>query len=163
MIAVTLLILLYIVIFCFSAQDAESSSAASTRITKAILHVYYQMGGGGSREGAAIDAVLPLEGIIRKLAHFTEYMCVGFLSYSLMVLWYKPMWRGSLVVIAQLFLSAGLDEFHQHFIPGRYASPWDVLIDVAGGAMGMLIMAAGMMIGKLWRHAGCLRKERKRK
>jgi VanZ family protein len=32
---------------------------------------------------------------------------------------------------------AVLDEFHQLFVPGRDASPWDVLADLAGIALGI--------------------------
>ena len=99
-----------------------------------------------------------MEGLIRKLAHFLEYMCVGFLSYSLVVLWHKPARMGSLTVVLQLLISAGLDEFHQFFIPGRYASMKDVMIDVAGGITGILLIAVGIAMRKLWRRIRCLKK-----
>lgn len=148
-IALSLLILLYVAIFCFSAEDGDSSSAISVKVTKMVLHAYYQVLGNGGGGGSKADAVLPLEAVIRKMAHFTEYMCVGFLSYSLIILWYKAAWKGSAVVIVQLFVSALLDEFHQYFIPGRYASIKDVIIDVAGGITGMLFIVAWMGIKML--------------
>lgn len=150
-IAVLMLILLYVIIFCFSAEDGESSSEVSVKVTKALLKVYYRIVGGGGGNAAAAAAVSPIEGIIRKLAHFTEYMCVGLLSYSLVVMWYQPVLRGCLFVLLQLLVSAGLDEFHQYFIPGRYASVRDVLIDVAGGAAGILVILIGRGIGKGWK------------
>ena len=50
-IAGTLLLILYIVIFCFSAEDGESSSAISTRVTLVLYKLYYGVTGyeGGSQ------------------------------------------------------------------------------------------------------------------
>ena len=39
-----------------------------------------------------------------------------------------------------LFLSGLADEIHQWFVPGRYASIWDVCLDFAGGMTGMLLL-----------------------
>lgn len=143
-VAIILLISLYIVIFRFSAQDAEESSELSRKVTEMVLQIYYRLigntwgGGGYSEAGEVWDYAL--ENMIRKSAHFTEYMCIGFLSYSVVILWYKPLWKGRLLVLVQLLVSAGLDELHQYFVPGRWASMKDVMIDTAGGAVGILLM-----------------------
>lgn len=149
--AVILLMALYSLIFFFSAEDGESSSGVSNKVTEFICHIYYKMIGSGGGGGAVQETALPLEAIIRKLAHFLEYMCVGLLSYSLVVVWHRPGKLGGLAVILQIVLSAGLDEFHQSFIPGRYASLKDVVIDTAGGIAGILLIAAGIKIKKCWR------------
>lgn len=143
-VAVMLLIGLYITIFWFSAEDGEESSALSRKVTETILRIYYRMTAGTGSGGGGVMAAWndALEGIIRKLAHFAEYLCMGFLSYSIVILWYKPVWKGRLLVLLQLLLSAGADEFHQYFIPGRFASFKDVLIDTAGGIVGILLMIA---------------------
>ncbi|NBJ92180.1 VanZ family protein [Parablautia muri] len=139
-----LLIGLYIAIFRFSAQDAEESSNLSRKVTEIILQVYYRLIGstrGGAGDSGAVEIWdYALENVIRKTAHFTEYMCMGFLSYSVVVLWYKPLWKGRILVFLQLLISAGLDELHQYFVPGRWASIKDVVIDTAGGAVGILLM-----------------------
>lgn len=148
-----LLAALYVTIFCFSAEDAESSSAISGKITQMILDLYYRIVGvpeitGGGLAGDGFS----LEGLIRKLAHFAEYMCMGFLSYSLVTVWNRPRLRGSALVVLQVFLSAALDEFHQYFVPGRNASFRDVLIDTAGGIAGILVILAWMGVRKGWQH-----------
>lgn len=137
-IALVLLAALYIAIFCFSAEDGESSSAVSTRVTEALLKGYYGLMGKGGE--AMAEMVMLLEGVIRKLAHFMEYMCMGFLSFSIVVLWRSVSGKGILAVLLQVVLSAALDEFHQYFIPGRCATPKDVLIDTAGGIAGILVI-----------------------
>lgn len=152
-IAISLLIMLYIMIFRFSAEDGESSSAISSRLTKVILDLYYRITGVKNiPNSAVVEDVFSLEGIIRKLAHFGEYMCMGFLSYSLVTIWYKPVWRGRLWILLQLFLSAGLDEFHQSFIPGRHASIKDVMIDMTGGITGMLVIVLWQGVRRVWQH-----------
>ena len=151
-IAVVLLVVLYSMIFYLSAEDAESSSVVSSKVTEFIFHIYYKITGGGGGEAVTEPvALLPLEALIRKLAHFLEYMCVGLLSYSLVVLWSKPAKLGSLLVILQLVISAGLDEFHQSFVPGRYASVKDVVIDTAGGIAGIFMIMIGTKIRNCWR------------
>ena len=141
-IAILLLFLLYIMIFFLSAEDAERSSDISTKVTKVLLQIYGRIKGSSGGQQTAGDMVSSAEGIVRKLAHFSEYACMGFLSYSIVVMWYGTRWRGRLIVILQLLISAGADEFHQYFVPGRNASIKDVLIDTAGGITGMLVILA---------------------
>lgn len=136
--AFILLIILYVVIFFFSSEDAESSSKASTAVTEVLIKGYYGIVG---RNGKALSEMVALtEGFVRKTAHFTEYLGVGLLSYSIVVLWYKPVWKGRLLVAGQIILSAALDEFHQYFIPGRNAAVKDVIIDTAGGVVGIIFI-----------------------
>lgn len=148
-IAFILLIILYLMIFFLSSEDADRSSDISTRVTKALLQFYYRIKGGSGNQQIAGYAVSSAEGFIRKLAHFTEYACVGFLSYSIVVIWFGTIWKGRLLVVLQLLLSAGADELHQYFVPGRNAAVKDVLIDTAGGIAGMLVILAGVFIWKL--------------
>ncbi len=135
--AVILLIALYVVIFCFSAEDGESSSRASAAVTEALLKGYSGIVGGHKK--ALPEMVLMLEGLVRKTAHFTEYLCMGLLSCSILDLWYQPVWRGRLLAGLQILVSASLDEFHQYFIPGRNAAFKDVMIDTAGGVTGIML------------------------
>ncbi len=83
---------------------------------------------------------------VRKSAHFVEFMVLAVL------LWRAirrprhtnpPFWRWS--TGAGVFLCvvafAASDEFHQRYVPGRQAAPWDVLIDSMGAATGLLLTA----------------------
>lgn len=142
-IAVVALILLYIGIFLLSSEVAETSSDKSSAVTRFLLKLYYAVtSGNGAADGAVyVDAFpLELEKLVRKAAHFSEYFSVGFLSYSLVLLWHGRWKRGRTIVFCQLVLSAALDEFHQYFVPGRYASVKDVLLDSVGGIFGMLVV-----------------------
>ena len=142
--AVCLLVLLYIMIFLLSSDVAEDSSVKSSAVTELLLKIwsFFQKNDQTPTTEAVVDLFpLELEKIVRKLAHFSEYLCVGLLSYSLVLLWWKgKVWNGRLLIGMQLLLSASLDEIHQYFVPGRYAAVKDVVIDCAGGITGMVII-----------------------
>lgn len=137
-----LLFLIYVMIFNFSAEDATASSSVSQKVTKWLLHLYYKLQGSAGDLIAVIPAgeVDEAEAVIRKLAHFTEYMSIGLLSLWIWFLWKEKRLFYSVLVLIQLVISAALDEFHQYFVPGRHASVRDVLIDTAGGLTGMLMV-----------------------
>ena len=140
-IAVCLLIAVYIMIFLFSADDAAESSSPSVSVTRKLINLYYHFFSGNNNAVLTVPVVTDdAEAIVRKMAHFTEYMAVGFLSFGIAVMWLQRIKAGIVAVTLQVFLSAGLDEIHQYFVPGRYASFRDVLIDTAGGIAGIMIV-----------------------
>lgn len=147
-----LLIAVYVMIFRFSADDAENSSAISVKVTKAVIHFYYRLTGQTGDGVPVLGAVDTMEGVIRKLAHFTEYMLVGFLSYGMLQMWLVKKRTGIVIVMIQLFLSGAADEIHQYFVPGRYASVKDVFIDTAGGIAGMTVILLIKEIKKMWKY-----------
>ena len=145
-----LLAAVYVMIFQFSADDGESSSALSMRVTEFLMNTYYKLFVGENSAEVIYAAADGAEDIIRKLDHFTEYMAVGFLSYGIVVMWMKNLRAGFILVLLQLFVSAGADELHQYFVPGRHASVRDVFIDVSGGAMGIIIILCVKGIKRGW-------------
>ena len=105
------------------------------------MNLYYHFFSGNNNAVLTVPVVTDdAEAIVRKMAHFTEYMAVGFLSFGIAVIWMQRIKAGIVAVTLQVFLSAGLDEIHQYFVPGRYASFRDVLIDTAGGIAGIMIV-----------------------
>ena len=83
--------------------------------------------------------------IVRKTAHFTEYMILG-ISLAVNV----SDWRKSKGVDQSVFASwrtawligtiyAVTDEIHQYFVPDRACAVTDMLIDSAGVAVGVII------------------------
>lgn len=84
------------------------------------------------------DLKAPVEGIhVDKILHIGEYIPFGFLAarcwgiHSAVV---KPnilFFAGILTVIYGLS-----DEYHQSFVPGRFASVYDLLADTLGGLIG---------------------------
>ncbi len=136
-ITAVLLLLLYYMIFHFSAQDGEASSSLSQRITQKGVEIANSISGNNWSEATMAGLEEHMEHYVRKLAHFAEYAYMGVLVYLLLSQWIGRGGRLYLTVIGWVFLSAAGDEFHQYFVPGRYASPLDVLLDTCGGAFGM--------------------------
>lgn len=147
-----LLIAAYIVIFQFSSDDAESSSHISMKVSETAVSLYYRIWGGGMDGSFVTGTAASVEGVVRKLAHFTEYMAVGFLAGGIWCLWVRGSGKCALLVFVQLVLSAGIDELHQYFVPGRCASLRDVLIDVMGGGAGLALVFCLKGLTQIWNH-----------
>ena len=83
-------------------------------------------------------------GLIRKLAHFTEFACLGGLLTWLLSMYRKPM------ALALLFgfLVASMDETIQYFVPNRGPSVIDVLIDTTGVLLGIALLFVGYTVRK---------------
>lgn len=129
-------------IFWFSAQKGEKSQLMSDGITLRVAHLlkpdFKEM-----TESARLSYLEQLSYIIRKNAHFCEFMLLGFCLMG----WQRfgfPERRWALCGlwawgIATLY--AGTDELHQLFINERSAQLTDVCIDSAGSLTGVLIAA----------------------
>ena len=134
-----LLFWLYILIFGFSGQDGEESGNLSLTISEKCVEVINSLA-GNPWSGQRMESIaLYFEHPLRKLAHFTEYACMGILVYVLWSPWIKKGKGLTALTVAWVFVSAALDEVHQFFVPGRYCSFWDVLLDTWGGFCGVLL------------------------
>lgn len=69
--------------------------------------------------------------ILRKGAHVTEYAILGALLL-------RALGRSPAAFLAGVAYAV-TDEAHQHFVPGRHASPIDVAIDSVGVLIGVLL------------------------
>ena len=137
--AAILLLALYMVIFDFSAQDAEQSGSPSMRISENAVRFLSSFAGSGWTQAFREELAVYFEHPIRKLAHFSEYACMAVLTYLMWNPWLKQRKKLYLLVILWVFVSGACDEIHQSFVPGRYCSFADVCLDTAGGAFGLLI------------------------
>ena len=122
-ISILLVIIWMIVIFYFSNQVATVSSSQSGFITNLIIKIF------------SVQNESTIQFIIRKLAHFTEYLILGILVLN-MLRCYKPK---DIIILAILIciLYACSDEIHQIFIQGRAGQLKDVLIDTCGSILGI--------------------------
>ncbi len=84
---------------------------------------------------------IPEEGLhfaIRKGAHFSIYAVLGLLSFNAFL---QSGVKGKKALFFAWLLAtayAGVDEYHQTFIPGRSGEVTDVMIDSAGAITGIL-------------------------
>lgn len=76
--------------------------------------------------------------IIRKSAHFIEYMILSILVANVLNLYLNKK-EVIFITIIIVFLYACSDEFHQLFVQGREGSFRDVLIDTAGGITAIIM------------------------
>jgi len=131
----TLVILWMALIFYMSHQPAAKSSELSSGITVIISDIIQKV---------VTDIKLnqdSLSHIIRKSAHFLEYMVLGVLVVNSLLDTDKPKPRLIFLAILMCILYAISDEIHQIFVPGRSGQVSDVLIDSLGGLAGVLGMS----------------------
>ena len=81
--------------------------------------------------------------VIRKMAHFTEFACLGLLLTWLFGMMGEK--KGHLFCMPLLFgmMAACVDETIQVFVPNRGPSPVDIWIDTCGVAAGIVILLMG--------------------
>ena len=111
-----------------------SASSALSRWVGTLLGMDFQ----GSGEAG--------QGVLRKLAHFSEFAFLGGVLFWL----YAMMLRKQRSVVAAGFgcgvLTACVDEWLQSFSSGRNPSLIDVSIDSAGAAVGLGLLLIGYII-----------------
>lgn len=86
-------------------------------------------------------------GILRKIAHFTEFCTLGILTSWLAQMLSCKKWQGIVIPFAFGVSVACIDELIQKFNPGRGPGFLDVCIDAAGVALGIGILI-GIAYGK---------------
>ena len=121
-----LIILWMVFIFYMSSCNGNVSSDQSGTIVY-ILHNIL-----------GIDYSDKLIFIIRKCAHVSEFFILGILVINLVSKYnVKHIYLISFIVCV---LYASIDEFHQLFVPGRSGLVTDVLIDLIGVVLGLLLV-----------------------
>ena len=135
---VAVVILIMIFIFIQSALPADLSSMESNVIVQMLAQF------------VSIDPE-SISFVVRKAAHFTEYLILGCALVPVM------REHGKKAILAWLIGSAYAvtDEIHQYFVSERSCEIRDMCIDSCGVLVGVLI---GLLIIRLW--AVCTRKQR---
>lgn len=126
------------VIFLFSAQDSsnssETSSLPATVLAQIIKPDFDQL-----NETEQADLIDKCQFAVRKLAHFSIYTVLGFLSL-LAFSNKKFSIKVKLLLSAIICLTYAIsDEIHQYFVPGRSCQLRDVLIDFCGSLFGIFL------------------------
>ena len=135
---IVLLMLAFYIIFQFSAQNGELSGSLSEKITMKVVEILSKI--KDMNDTMKLYYVQRLHPVIRKLAHFSIYMVVGFSTMGLMCTFSM---KNLMKVVASLgigVLYAITDEIHQAFVPGRGPSAIDVGIDSLGVLTGIFIL-----------------------
>ena len=120
------------VIFLLSSD--QGSMSRTSRIIGPLLHFLLP--------AASEETIQLFHAFIRKAAHVTEYAILAILAFRTFRI---SAVIGSaisryLVPIGLVILIAFVDEFNQSFEPSRTSSRYDVLLDIAGGFVGLAIV-----------------------
>ena len=127
------LILWMIVIFSFSSADANKSTGTSDKVITTMIEIKDKITNNETTNNEKEIIVKNSSFYIRKIAHITEYLILGFLTFNLLKQY----------SVTNIYYAIGLsilysctDEFHQLFISGRSGSIRDILIDSIGILIG---------------------------
>ncbi|HBJ2621894.1 VanZ family protein [Clostridium botulinum] len=126
-----LLILWMIIIFAMSNQPAVVSDKQSGLVITTLTNLGINMNG--------IFGELA-NFIVRKTAHFLEYMILGILILNVLEIHYTRQ-KIRLLGVLLVFLYASSDEIHQLFVQGREGAFRDVVIDTLGGTFGIFVIS----------------------
>lgn len=133
------LVLMYM-IFGFSAQDGQTSSQLSYKVTHKVIEVGNEVLDAGFQPWEIDSLTNRFEGVVRKLAHMTEYFA---LAVAVAFPLYVYGLRGILLLFIAGFICVAFacgDEYHQSFVAGRGPSKRDVLIDSFGVFWGIILV-----------------------
>lgn len=131
----------------FSASGDRMSFQHSSRIIGPFVHWLLPH--------LSDEAIHDLVVIVRKCAHLAEYAVLALLFWRALRKTKGPefpRWRWPVagLVLALVALYAASDEFHQTFVPSREGCVTDVLLDTAGGALGLLCLWTAGRLRKHW-------------
>lgn len=131
--AYLLLILNLAVIWGNSLLPGEVSGAISGFVRDLIAMILPGEGAPGQGHG-----------LLRKLAHFTEFACLGVILGWIMNRKNRPWW----IALGLGSLAACVDETIQIFVPERGPAVTDVLIDTSGVLTGILLLHTVLRLRK---------------
>ena len=137
-ICMTLLVLNLCFIWGNSLLPGQISGALSDWL-KDVLEVLF----GGGPDKPSVGG-----GLLRKLAHFTEFTCLGVLLSWLVRMLRQKRWQRLLLPLAAGVATAALDETIQLFVPERGPAIKDVGIDSLGVVLGIVIISLVQILKK---------------
>ena len=126
-----LLLILMMIIFMFSNQNAKTSQDTSDKVASDIVNTVEIV---TKKDIPSTKKHDNTRFIVRKTAHFTLYLVLGILAYFT----FKSYGISKPVTYSIIFclLYACCDEVHQMFSDGRTAKVFDVFIDTCGSIAG---------------------------
>src|SRR5260370_31168895 len=136
-------VLIWIGLIFVGSTDALSAEQTSRFLVPFLRWLDAQISG---------PSIAATQVVVRKLGHITEYAILAML-----------LWRGlrggtrlqakTSILFSLAWFAAAIfavtDEFHQSFVPSRTASPIDVMIDICGAMIGLIICLTFAARGRL--------------
>lgn len=140
LLSIFLVILWMAVIFIMSSHNGDTSSSDSGTITEFIVGILEKVRNDNVADRQQIYSIIDL--VVRKAAHMTEYAILFLLVLNAV----KKCSEGDGVIYNHVisvlvsFIYACTDEFHQLSVAGRAGRMTDVIIDMAGVVIAILLM-----------------------
>ena len=136
----------YRVIWGFSAQNAAVSGDLSDRLLWRLMERLSPAFAAGAFEtrNAAVELLSFFE---RKAAHMFLYFVLILLLWLALAPLLRGRKRQAGLAAVLCALLAGLDEAHQYLVPGRSGLVRDVVIDLAGAAIALALVAVLLWAG----------------
>ena len=127
-----------------TAYESDERSGFFSRIIISILHPDYEQMSAEKQHELYLD----VQYVVRKCAHFAEYLILGFLIRLCLESWFGSRMKRLYILAAGAFAAgtayACTDEAHQLMIDGRSGQWRDVLVDgggvTAGAVLGTLLI-----------------------
>ncbi len=138
-IAAALLAVLWMTrIFSYSSDDATASMQVSRSVSYDIVESANRILNLGWDEDKIYGASKTIEKTVRKLAHMAEYGVLGILVSIACDAW-RPSAVRSFIAMLICLAYAVSDELHQTFVDGRSGEIKDVVIDLCGALIALMI------------------------
>ncbi|MBE6049629.1 MAG: teicoplanin resistance protein VanZ [Clostridium sp.] len=163
-ISVLLCIMWMIFIFFNSAQTGESSNNWSYKIVDKIISIEQifkdntktnSESSFNNNENGKNNIIVKaskntknnkrimINKVLRKIAHAVEYFILAILFANMFFCFGLKGKKAVIYILFGVLFYAVLDELHQLYIPKRESSVVDVLIDFAGGLLGLIVYYLG--------------------
>lgn len=155
--ALIIIVILWILgIYKLSSMNTKNSNGKSSGIISVFIEDALELTNKyGITDSHPDDAKLEkasqlLNAPLRKVMHASVYFVLAFMVILVTnyLLRNKKILLSVIITIAFVGLVAGFDEFHQTFVDGRTGAIKDVLIDMAGGLVGILFYSTYYYIYK---------------
>ena len=130
----------YRLIWSFSAQTAAVSGGASDGLLEQLLSALCPAYGAAVPD-VQRTAVELLSFYIRKAAHMFLYFVLALLVWLALTRLLRVRPKRACAALVLCALLAALDEYHQTLVPGRSGELRDILIDLIGAGIALLLFA----------------------
>lgn len=149
--SILLVFIWMIIIYVFSAMPSSESNGKSkalirNAIEKTVIFNEVNLNSDTISENRSLkekqteSIVEKLNKPLRKCAHAIEYFILAILIYNCLKSYKLNKYKCFILPIAISFLYACIDEWHQLYVIGRRSQFMDVIIDMLGATLGVLLI-----------------------
>jgi len=125
-----------LMIYILSHQTGHTSNEISEGIVRRVLGKLFDITGNKLTS----DKLDTINYIFRKFLHFTEYMILAMLFYSMLKNLPLSIHKRLLFSVLPTVIYSASDELHQLYVPNRTGQVSDILLDSSGAIAGALLM-----------------------